>query len=241
MYFNTLGTTKYENILITDILKRIILSNPNLEKSSLVEQYIIIEGETPESVSFNYYGDVKYYWIIMLLNNIKSRYFNWPLSSQELQQYIESKYGNRSAIFFQDNELQNEIVLCKTKYIKLNSHKFKVLGCDRNLNKLEIQKVSDQQLDNNDIVDLLDDGELVFASLPISRIVYENEVALHHINSNQQTRNLLTSYINETNLAEHVSNTEFEIQENENKRNIILLNKNFIGEFVTSFKLLAEG
>ena len=88
MYFNKLGTTEYNGIVIPDILKRISLTG-DVSKSNLVDQYSIGEGETPESVSFDYYGSVDYYWTILLVNNIKSRYFDWPMSSQELGQYVE--------------------------------------------------------------------------------------------------------------------------------------------------------
>ena len=53
MYFNKLGTTEYNGITIPDILKRITLTG-DISVSNLAEQYTVIEGESPESLSFNY-------------------------------------------------------------------------------------------------------------------------------------------------------------------------------------------
>lgn len=245
MYFNSLGTTKYDDVLITDILKRIVLASPNLDKSSLVEQYTIIEGETPESVSDNYYQTTNYYWLILMMNNIKSRYFDWPMSSQELQQYVASIYGNKSSLFFSDDTLINVNRLCDTSLIRTRTQTpktFKVLLCDRNLNKLEIEKIKDTDLEQGVYVDLLNkNNQLLAENILVSRIVFENEVALHHINFPTITNRLfLNQYINGNNLPEHVSNLEYETELNEKKRNIFLLKKTYVLDFVNAFKLAAE-
>lgn len=58
--------------------------------------YVIQDGERPDTVAVNVYGDVAYTWVVLVLNNIFSLY-DWPLTDSEFQAYIVEKYGSRSA------------------------------------------------------------------------------------------------------------------------------------------------
>ena len=46
--------------------------------------YYIPDGERPDVTSYNTYGDVKYVWVIMFVNNIFNPYTDWPLSQKQL-------------------------------------------------------------------------------------------------------------------------------------------------------------
>ena len=247
MYFNKLGTTEYNGTTIPDILKRITLVG-DVATSNLVDQYTIPEGETPESLSFLYYGVVDYYWTILLSNNIKSRYFDWPMSSQELSQYITSKYGNKSALFFTEQILNNFIPLCDAKYVKtVNSKIYSVLECDRNLNKLVIEKITETQIAANDTIILLDKNKKDLFSISPTRVVYENEYSVHHVtdqaienyNEAAPIRQYLNQYLNGQGGEFIISNYDYEVQENENKRSIFLIRPQYISQFVNTFKSLA--
>jgi hypothetical protein len=242
MYFNKLGTTQYNDITIPDIFKRIVPISAEFGKSDLFEQYEISEAETPESLSFSYYGRVDYYWVILITNNIKSRFFDWPMSSKELGSYIESKYGNKSALFFEDNSLLGFDKFGEVTYVVKGNYKFKVFNADRNLNKLEIEKITPSQLLQESNVNFLDKDEKVLTGKQVSRIVYENEQALHHINFLVENRLMLNSYI-KNNVGTNdifVSNANYESAENEKRRNIFLLKPQYIGAFVSNFKSLAQ-
>jgi hypothetical protein len=243
MYFDKLGTTTYNDRTIPDIFKRIIITN-NVERSNLFEKYSIMEGETPESLSFNYYGSVNFYWTILLINSIKSRYFDWPMGSQELDQYVNSVYGNKSSLFFNERRFNNVFNFCDVKYVAKNALIIDVLGCDRNINKLEIKKVKDTELKLNDTVVWLDANKNVLSSSPIDRIVYENENSLHHFEdidygSTNHTI-LLEQYINGVIPSSAISNIVHELQENDKKREIYLIKKQFINQFINEFALIAE-
>jgi hypothetical protein len=59
--------------------------------------YSIPESERPDVTAFKIYGDVKYTWLIFLINNILDPLFDWPLNSREFGNYIKNKYGSLSA------------------------------------------------------------------------------------------------------------------------------------------------
>ena len=55
--------------------------------------YSIPESERPDITAFKIYGDVKYTWLIFLINNIQDPIFDWPLNTREFGAYVKNKYG----------------------------------------------------------------------------------------------------------------------------------------------------
>lgn len=57
-------------------------------------RYTIQEGETPEIIADKQYGSTDWYWAILLLNNIIDVQNDWPLTSLDLDNSIDKKYGD---------------------------------------------------------------------------------------------------------------------------------------------------
>lgn len=55
--------------------------------------YTILPGETVEQLAYKQYNDSTYYWTILLLNNITDIHSEWPMAPDELEDYMETKYG----------------------------------------------------------------------------------------------------------------------------------------------------
>jgi len=104
MYFSKFPNLVYDmkgdgNVkLVTNILRRIKVRDKVRDNLSLFDNYDLDIGDTPESVSYKVYGSVDYYWVILLMNNIKDRYYDWPLSYQAFESYVKDKYANPSGI-----------------------------------------------------------------------------------------------------------------------------------------------
>jgi len=60
------------------------------------KQYTILPGERPDSLSFKAYKDPRFFWTILLLNNITNMNTEWPLDGDELDTFILNKYGTES-------------------------------------------------------------------------------------------------------------------------------------------------
>ena len=58
--------------------------------------YSIMEGERPDHVSKKVYGNVKYTWLIFLINDILDPIYDWPLGTREFGAFIKHKYGSLS-------------------------------------------------------------------------------------------------------------------------------------------------
>ena len=91
MAYDIAGTKEYK--LLPDILRRVKLRSGIRSGAFLFDNYDVVDGERPEDIAFKYYGDPEYHWIILMTNNITDRYYQWPLSQPQFQEYLKDKYG----------------------------------------------------------------------------------------------------------------------------------------------------
>jgi len=84
--------------LVTDIIRRVKARDGIKQNSFMFDKYDIKSGDTPETVSYNVYGSTQYYWIILLTNDMKDRFYDWPLSDQQFEAFVNDKYSNPSGI-----------------------------------------------------------------------------------------------------------------------------------------------
>ena len=68
--------------------------------------YVVNNGESPDYISYKFYGDPGYDWIIMLTNGVQSIYDDWPRNSEVFNEYLIFKYGS----------LQNALTTTKYYY-----------------------------------------------------------------------------------------------------------------------------
>jgi hypothetical protein len=85
--------------VVVDVLKRVIIQKEYQENTAYYEEYDIKHGETPEEVSFRFYGTTSLHWLILMVNNIIDPRFEWPISEENLIKQVESKYGGENNIF----------------------------------------------------------------------------------------------------------------------------------------------
>ena len=84
--------------LVTDILRRVKVRGAIRDNAVLFDKYDVDSGDSPETVAYKIYGSVRYYYVILLLNDIKDRYYDWPLSYQAFESYVKDKYANPNGI-----------------------------------------------------------------------------------------------------------------------------------------------
>jgi len=83
-----------ESITIKDYFHLLLPRDDIFKEETLYEQYFVKNGQRPDQISYNLYGDEQYYWIILQINEITDYYSQWPLSQYELDEYILKKYGS---------------------------------------------------------------------------------------------------------------------------------------------------
>ena len=91
MAYDVAGNQNYK--LLPNILKRVKLRSGLRSGSFLFDNYDVKDGERPEDVAFKWFGDAQLHWVILMTNNITDRYYQWPLTQPQFQEYLEDKYG----------------------------------------------------------------------------------------------------------------------------------------------------
>tara|TARA_B100001109_G_C18815935_1_gene452030 strand:- start:1 stop:618 length:618 start_codon:yes stop_codon:yes gene_type:complete len=80
--------------LVTDITMRTKLKNSVKDTVFNYYPYFVPDGQRPDNIAHEYYGSIKYTWIIFLSNNIFDPIFEWPMSAESLRKFIITKYGS---------------------------------------------------------------------------------------------------------------------------------------------------
>ena len=79
--------------LLPDILRRVKLRSGIRAGAFEFDNYDVKDGERPEDVAFKWFGDSEYHWVILSTNNITDRFYEWPMTQPQFQEFIEDKYG----------------------------------------------------------------------------------------------------------------------------------------------------
>ena len=82
---------------VVNLMERAKIKNIVLDDIIAYYPYSIKEGQRPDHVSNEIYGDVKYTWLIFLINDITDPIYDWPLGTREFGAYIKNKYGTLTA------------------------------------------------------------------------------------------------------------------------------------------------
>ena len=91
MAYDIAGNENYK--LLPNILRRVKLRSGIRSGAFLFDNYDVFDGERPEDIAFKEYGDPELHWIILMTNNITDRYYQWPLTQPQFQEYLKDKYG----------------------------------------------------------------------------------------------------------------------------------------------------
>ena len=74
-----------------------ISNQPVTPTISIFSKHAVTDAETPESLSLEYYGTIKHYWVNMMINKYYNRYYDWPLTERNLRAYVSEKYSDPNA------------------------------------------------------------------------------------------------------------------------------------------------
>ena len=83
-----------ERITVKNIFKRAKLRSDIDQAVTGFTYYQIPENTRPDVVAQNIYGDPELDWVILITNNIMNVRNEWPLSNNDLYDYMLEKYGS---------------------------------------------------------------------------------------------------------------------------------------------------
>lgn len=115
---------------VTDVTRRFVIRDFYKKNLFSFFKYDIIEGQRPDSVAYDLYGDSTLDWLILLPNEILDPYFQWPLSQNQLNDMIRKKYGSVSVAMAQVHHYE-QIIQPRTELV--NSDGEKIVVSERTL------------------------------------------------------------------------------------------------------------
>jgi hypothetical protein len=214
-YFNTLPsviTSDYNGNTLTlkNILTRATLVSQLQNNPLLFYTYTTQDGDTPESVAYKYYGDQYRYWIVLYGNGSLDPQFDWPLTSRQFNDFIIAKYTNdaANALSISANTVTSNQVLVYTQ--NTLHHYEKSIATTDNASRTQSIKVIE--------IDGTTANQVVSGTTTIS--FADGTTATQTVSVNP------------------ISIYNYENTLNENKRNIKLINSNYVGSMESQFQSL---
>ncbi len=202
--------------LVTNILARSTFLREIANNTSIAYEYNVKESDTAEIIAHKVYGDAYRGWIILLFNNIINPFYDWPLKSDALDNYIAKKYGQdidtaRATIHHYEKETTKKSI-------------YNGLLIDE---EVTTQIISEYQLNYTT-------GQITPTALPT---VADTSVAVSSETVTYPTYTLTIDIVNKA-----VSNYTYEFNENEKRRKIKILDEKFVQRVEDEFRnLMSNG
>lgn len=93
-YFQYIPIIQYFGKSAPNILTRVKLDSSFVNNRTVYHPYTIEDGDRPDTIAGYYYGDPTLDWLVRLANNINDETTQWPLTQDQLESYINNKYGS---------------------------------------------------------------------------------------------------------------------------------------------------
>ena len=110
-----------ERIEVKNLFKRAKLRSDIDAAITAFNYYKISEGERPDTLAKKIYNDSELDWVILVTNNIINVRNEWPLSNNDLHNYILEKHGTTEGVHhYETTEIKDSngrIVLEKGLYV----------------------------------------------------------------------------------------------------------------------------
>ena len=108
IYYDVRGNTKQtQSDTVTNIMARVIIKanswkqtddniNQLVESASGFVKYVIKDGDRPDTIADQFYGDSSLHWIILYANgaSMQKPWFDWPMTQYDLTKFVAKKYGS---------------------------------------------------------------------------------------------------------------------------------------------------
>jgi len=195
---------------VTNIISSTTIGNNFLENTSVYYTYDIRDGDTPDNLAAKFYDSSDRYWIIFLMNNIIDPQYDWPLQYDEFNRYIDNKYSKEE---YANNSIEGSGIEWAKNISNKHSY-YKVITKTTN----DIITITKLEVDSNTYAN----DELMEIGLN-ENIILENGTTLNYKIS-----------------KEYKTYYDYEFEENEKKRNIKLLKKEFVSILENEIKELYQ-
>jgi hypothetical protein len=207
--FPNTTTTDYNgnSVTVTNILERVEIIPTLLNNTLLFYNYDIRDGDTPDIIANKYYGDSYRYWMVPYANQMLDPQGDWPMGPNLFNDYLFDKYANTVATVLSVN-VANVTMTNVMAYTQ---------GTIQNY--IKTVTTFDSASSNTTTVNYTID-QYAYAN-----VVVGTSEPIYFTNTNGNTYNFVTQTVS----VDTQSIFDYEVELNESKRNIQLLNASFAG------------
>jgi hypothetical protein len=170
MVYDVKGNKNYK--LLPDILKRVKLRSGLASSRFVFDKYNVKEGEKPEDIAFKYYGDAQYHWVVLMVNNITDRFYQWPMLQADFADYLTDKYGAGS----EDSVHHYELAQTSGVTTSIdNSHMLEVNSDESGATTITNREYEERQQDKLRQIRLLDEKYLTSFTEEFFALIKKNK------------------------------------------------------------------
>ena len=209
------------------------------EYSQNLKPYVVKEGEMPDHIAYDSYGDSKLHWVVMLANDILNLHTDWPKTPIQLRGFLREKYGTQVSNkgkewVLTDLELQRYLEFEGTPQNSFQS--FVILDSERN----GFVKDSDGELTDSDEYLMIEPWKLKHE--PVESAYPDVKFPPRYIKPNtwRSKENAFGRFNTHVGDITPVSYYEYEFELNEEKRNILLPRREVVDAIIDEFPELVR-
>ena len=248
MFFDSFPTIEYNfgngGVEIADLFRQVKIVDRRFD-SATPYQFYEVQDERPDQLSERLYGDPNYHWSFFIINDtLKGGHNEWPLTSIELRDYIQTKYPeNLYAItMYRDesqgynaNSIHNKFLEGRTLRGLDSGAEATIIKRNPEINQLVIEyKTSTKFSSTEQIIEAAGTG-IIGANRDL--LLYAESTAYYKDSNDELFSN--SENIRRPDLSVTYRQSEEAI--NDSKRFIRVLRKSFIRDFAISFRKLING
>jgi len=215
-----------------DIFRNIRISSDALSSTTGYEFYQIGQQDRPDITASKLYGDATLYWLFWMVNDHLAVHSDWPMSFSILEKYINRKYSGKCLVGSASTDVVSSSVskfLQGEKVVGSTSSAFGyVTKIDPTNNQIILNDIEGNFTLNETVT-----GSQSSKSFTLSSVRDFKDSPHHYENS----EGLKTSVSTGNTL---VSNHDYEVDFNENKRTIRYIKGTYVSQLLREFKSMIK-
>ena len=120
-FFKKFPVINYNGTPAVNLMTRVNMSKLSLKNSQAYYTYVMPEGERADNLSYDYYKDSDFMWLLAISNQVVDPYYDFPISGDDLNKLIAKKYGSfdkavDKIVFFRNNWISDDSFLSLSAY-----------------------------------------------------------------------------------------------------------------------------
>lgn len=223
----TIVTINGNSTIIQDVFRRISLSDEFRKNAVVLDDYLVLDGETPELVSNSFYGSPDYHWLVLMVNDIVDVRAEWPVPDANITDIVYDRYDFKVTVPDESEYSEDDVVESNTGGV------FLVTGTDTNIVYLR-STVGKTIITTSSI---LENVTTDTSGLTVTSVDDPEEQAHHYYDT--ELKLIVDEGYSVTTIP--VSNYEHEVAINDAKRAVKIVSPSFLSFFTSQFDDLIRG